>query len=1280
MLFECSEDEFVSPLSVCNGVVECSNNEDELHCKEKRNCTKNYFQCTDGECIHSSRVCDFRQDCADNSDEYCDYQACSLATEFECKNYQCIPKYQACDAVPHCVDGSDEKDCANCNISVSFPCIDKRCIPRELLFDNHPDCLNGEDEDYGRSFYELHSCDDVLLAGIWESGIYYIATRWTECIFDFDNQTITMTISNIDWSPGFEDRSIYLIPSMLDYNGYICYQTFHLDLPISRTMLSQDNSLSEWKEKSIKLIGNSTEAILRGTLINRDEFTGNVQVSFGTNYNRQKLAFGIGPITCVKNLTDGIRTNLIVPEYISAHVTKGTEWRNLTSCGLLAKPIFTKRSCVFDVDGQKPVEGCRSLEHLQNCEFINCEPHYFKCPGSFCIPYHFVCDGRIHCPDSFDERNCSSGARIKGILIYYIGKDAEIEDAAHNLASQMFSEDTHIQIFFTVKHNIKMTENGQSSVYLVRTYNVLSMTALSKKYKKEYNISMDNFESDVEKLIRFNGTNETFSVFLQNGELRKKEEDLFHKFDETLATQYRFRIEKDGSFYKNLQVSMSKDGKTKYLKLNNWKLLRSGGTLLFPEIFSANHGCHNAFRCSFSHVCLPFEQVCDGRKHCPHGDDEDLCHFVCPNNCTCEGYSSSCPSLQYNVFNSISSLVRILDINHCKGLNGTLDIKTDLYFLIELNVSFSNIRLIHNESFAHTRNILILDLSYNLLSFIQKEIFKDLRFIRILLLEGNELISTIEPNAFYGLGLKHLSVTHTMLQVVSRRIFNGFNATKLDLSYNTIETIEDNAFEGLHVEELDITFNPIKNFGKAMFTGVTGLQKLKTPMYKFCCMRPIYLEENKCFPHQDEFSSCGDLMRRTSLQFLLWIIAVLAIVGNILSVVFRMVFDKKRIKMVYGIFVTNLAFSDMLMGFYMLIIAIADRLYHDRYIEEDERWRSSGWCSLAGIMSTVSSEASVLFVCLITIDRLLVIKYPFGSFKISTRQAKIVVSICWSICLIVAVIPIIESKYFGNQFYSKSGVCLALPLSKERSPGWLYSVLIFIGFNFVTFILIALGQILIFCEVRRAASTMKKKSSARRNDLKVARNLLLLVGTDFACWFPIGCMGIMTLHGYSIPGEVYAWTAVLVLPINSAINPFLYTLMAIISKKSFNPSEDEQSRPEDIEEKRSAFLRACQGLWFPDPDIKYEVHQLTSDIITQLKPAERLMIFAKMFKSLHLHHRHGLLFKNLDTEKVLVYLRGGQIISGGGLRIIHKPTPFSRKTESKQDMYIAGILLRPLTK
>ena len=43
--------------------------------------------------------------------------------------------------------------------------------------------------------------------------------------------------------------------------------------------------------------------------------------------------------------------------------------------------------------------------------------------------------------------------------------------------------------------------------------------------------------------------------------------------------------------------------------------------------------------------------------------------------------------------------------------------------------------------------------------------------------------------------------------------------------------------------------------------------------------------------------------------------------------------------------------------------------------------------------------------------------------------------------------------------------------------------------------------------------------------------------------------GIMALTGTEISGDVYAWTAVFVLPINSALNPFLYTLSAIIGKK-----------------------------------------------------------------------------------------------------------------------------------
>lgn len=173
----------------------------------------------------------------------------------------------------------------------------------------------------------------------------------------------------------------------------------------------------------------------------------------------------------------------------------------------------------------------------------------------------------------------------------------------------------------------------------------------------------------------------------------------------------------------------------------------------------------------------------------------------------------------------------------------------------------------------------------------------------------------------------------------------------------------------------------------------------------------------------------------------------------------------------------------------------------------DVLWRSSVWCKLAGILSTMSSEASVIFMSLITIDRLIVIKYPFGQMRISPKVAMIASGCTWLVCLFLATLPLVYTDYFEDRFYTKSGVCLALPLTRDRPPGWLYSIFIFIGFNFVTFLLIALGQFMIYAEIKEQTSFKKKMKAARSNDLKVARNLLMLVTTDFLCWFPIGVIG-----------------------------------------------------------------------------------------------------------------------------------------------------------------------------
>ncbi|KAK3096891.1 hypothetical protein FSP39_004488 [Pinctada imbricata] len=71
------------------------------------------------------------------------------------------------------------------------------------------------------------------------------------------------------------------------------------------------------------------------------------------------------------------------------------------------------------------------------------------------------------------------------------------------------------------------------------------------------------------------------------------------------------------------------------------------------------------------------------------------------------------------------------------------------------------------------------------------------------------------------------------------------------------------------------------------------------------------------------------------------------------------------------------------------------------------------------------------------------------------------------------------------------------------------------------------------------------RTNTRSIEAAAARNLFAVVLTDILCWLPIAIMGLMVVAGVQIPVEIYAWIVVLVLPVNSAINPYLYTLSSM---------------------------------------------------------------------------------------------------------------------------------------
>ena len=86
----------------------------------------------------------------------------------------------------------------------------------------------------------------------------------------------------------------------------------------------------------------------------------------------------------------------------------------------------------------------------------------------------------------------------------------------------------------------------------------------------------------------------------------------------------------------------------------------------------------------------------------------------------------------------------------------------------------------------------------------------------------------------------------------------------------------------------------------------------------------------------------------------------------------------------------------------------------------------------AGFLSTLSCEASVLILMLITSDRLVSVTRPFDRRQPSLRRATMLVAVLWLFAAVVAALPLcVETvDYFGEEFYGGNGVCLPLHLQK----------------------------------------------------------------------------------------------------------------------------------------------------------------------------------------------------------------------------------------------------------
>ena len=126
-------------------------------------------------------------------------------------------------------------------------------------------------------------------------------------------------------------------------------------------------------------------------------------------------------------------------------------------------------------------------------------------------------------------------------------------------------------------------------------------------------------------------------------------------------------------------------------------------------------------------------------------------------------------------------------------------------------------------------------------------------------------------------------------------------------------------------------------------------------------------------------------------------------------------------------------------------------------------------------------------------------------------------------------------------FYSNDPVCLFKFFVSSHEPQTVY-IWSLLAINFVCFGVISISYVAVFLITSASSSSSSQgvANIARKRNDRLQRKISFVILTDFLCWVPFIVICFLHTMGTIDASPWYALLSILILPINSIINPLLY--------------------------------------------------------------------------------------------------------------------------------------------
>ncbi|XP_013411659.1 uncharacterized protein LOC106174585 [Lingula anatina] len=735
------------------------------------------------------------------------------------------------------------------------------------------------------------------------------------------------------------------------------------------------------------------------------------------------------------------------------------------------------------------IADCKDASDESNCVFQTCPNDTFSCKNGQCVSLDHRCDGKVHCFDGSDEKQCdfSTTACLRGTRVPAISSSilAPFCPSQLNITLLYQTRETCAEGTFSC------SDSDPSCYSLAETC-----------------------------IYEFDDQGHLFPC--------RMGEHLSNCEDFECPSDYFFKCPR------SYCISLSRvcDG--------TWDCPYG-----LDEKSCERYSCPGMFRCQGHRECIHHDLVCDGIVHCKDtGDDEKFCKTPkCPLGCYCMGFTIDCSMNDLRELPAVDKEIRGLFLPFNKLAPNSSSFH-GYHYLRVLDLSENDIKELIPNTFQDLVNLVELNLANNDISAIKKGAFVGLANLRTLNIGGNPLY-VLKSFAFSELkNLPSLNIYKTKLQTIESNAFHGMSELKnLSIEQSDLTTVTNHSFSGLQkLELLSLDGNklPPQSVPYGIFLNLSDNITLNTGSFRLCCLAQHI---PNCLPHSNEFSSCEYLIDDMVIRLLAGCLAGVAFTCNLVVIIWRCTKVSNSEKII-PLLLENMAYSNMLMGLYLVIVTSAD--LHYRFIgpvyavEFDEPWRDMFWCRFAGFVFVLSNQVSMLTVGIVMYECYACVVLPhLSNFRLKRRTAFISIAWLWSVSMLFSLLPFLGIPRLNV----RSPVCQIFHFSQGTDQDWGYFTFIFLGFYSLVLVAITYGLLRIWCHIPKKDQNLDEDYFAERTAIK--RRVVRVVTMDVACWWMVHILGILALAGVQIDKQLSAYTMLVIWPMPAVVNPILYFIFYI---------------------------------------------------------------------------------------------------------------------------------------